>query len=773
MSTLHAVLLKLPAAVLRQIMINRQMDVPAALKNGSKDHVVYSIEQQLGYSDGTTRAVMMCNSRELQLLQKLYSSTERTSIKLSGLYDLLDEKTPKPVINDILQTLQLRGLLFLDEDHIYLPAAVRYRVPIPFSELHSLEKELSGYDAITLRRICHNLEIDAGHGTRPECVRKITAHLLESHQFQKLIRPLNDQEVEVLNYIIQLGGTVLPIELASAVLPEYEEDFHRYDWQNRWKLGKEKNAVDTLMARGILHVATRNYGFNLYIIIPGDLMRAIAGASEEALWQGPDPLPVPYTQQPARTLEHTTLLQDTVATLAFITSQETSRTNMGYMHKSSLKNLAKTLNHPNDRYATFMYALAREANLIENSQANRYELTDVVPVWLGSSRFAQADRLFISWKQSAVWAEMFADPLRKNSEYRDQKLIVMLRGAVLALLGSCSISDFYTIDSLTEAMMFRCPLVFSQISQYSSALLPSPSAFVRVLVNQSLCWLGLVELGWSAPPPADIAVKTPEKTSRRAAAAKSELIPDTTPADLFRLTPLGTALLNARDDSAEETAPREKNFIVQANAEVFIPPFLDPEIHFRLLLLTDAPSAAAAGNTVAITKASLRRVLDMGESVTDILAFLQTHSRTGIPQNVEYLIKEVGGRHGHIRLGSAEIYIRTDTPLLMQELQNSRELKGYSMSILSDTVSILHGEEFEKLVRDLRKAGYMPVLDDGETEKKHLFQAITGTSPNKKPTPKSAALEDKSRVLQVDKIINWKRIEEESAASNNSSIEKK
>ena len=371
---------------------------------------------------------------------------------------------------------------------------------------------------------------------------------------------------------------------------------------------------------------------------------------------------------------------------------------------------------------------------------------------------------FYSWRQSAFWGEMFSDPLKKNSEYRDQKLIVMLRGAVLALLQGCAPAEFYTVDSLTDAMMFRCPLVFSQISQYSSALLPSPSAFVRTLVNQSMFWLGLVELGWSSSPPVEVAARTSAKPPRKAATAKSELIPDTTPADLFKLTPLGTALVGGIDINSAEEAPREKNFIVQANAEVFIPPYLDPEIHFRLLLLTDSPSAAAAGNTVAITKGSLRRVLDMGESIAEILSFLQTHSRTGIPQNVEYLIKEVGGRHGHIKIGSAELYIQTDTALLMKELQNGREMKSYKFLALSDTVSILKGDDLEKLLRDMRKAGYMPVIESGETEKSQLFQTVRSTV--KKPLPdKNKAQSDTTQLQLIDRIINWTILDEQEHSS--------
>ena len=60
-----------------------------------------------------------------------------------------------------------------------------------------------------------------------------------------------------------------------------------------------------------------------------------------------------------------------------------------------------------------------------------------------------------------------------------------------------------------------------------------------------------------------------------------------------------------------------------------------------------------------------------------MLAFLQAHARTGIPQNVEYLINDVGGKHGHIHLGKAQMYMQVDTPLLLKELQARKEIKPF------------------------------------------------------------------------------------------------
>src|SRR5581483_3002940 len=116
----------------------------------------------------------------------------------------------------------------------------------------------------------------------------------------------------------------------------------------------------------------------------------------------------------------------------------------------------------------------------------------------------------------------------------------------------------------------------------------------------------------------------------------------------------------------------------------------EPSTLFHLLMVTDVPAKGATGNVVTLTRDSLRRAFDHGLSGKDLIEFLQAHGRTGIPQNVEYLINEVAGKHGHIHIGRAKMYVQVDSPLVLKELQARRELKGYFVRALSDTVAILN-----------------------------------------------------------------------------------
>ena len=68
---------------------------------------------------------------------------------------------------------------------------------------------------------------------------------------------------------------------------------------------------------------------------------------------------------------------------------------------------------------------------------------------------------------------------------------------------------------------------------------------------------------------------------------------------------------------------------------------------------------------LALSRDTLRRALDRGETCDSILAFLNEYSQTRVPQNVEYLIREVGGKHGHIRIGQAGLYMVVNDPMLL------------------------------------------------------------------------------------------------------------
>jgi hypothetical protein len=455
-----------------------------------------------------------------------------------------------------------------------------------------------------------------------------------------------------------------------------------------------------------------------------------------------------------------------VVLLGFITAQEAPRTNTGHIHKTSLKNLARQLNLPEERYASYLYALAREADLIAPlGEKQVYAITAKGNSWLTWDSPTQVRTLFEAWRKGMVWAEMCSDPLFKAGEYRQQEVVVDIREAVLGVVIAAGGDAWLDLSSVTDALTFRYPLMLARGAHMASDLVASPAVFVRLLVSECLAWLGMVELGWDEPavgvPQLVPAAATPGKagrsgqTSGRGEAVVKPAAPDPR---AYRLNALGLQLFGLAADTEVLREPREDQFIVQANAEIFVPPYLEPSTYYHLLALTDAPKGGA-GNTVILTRDSIRRCLDRGDSVRDILAFLQTHARTGIPQNVEYLIHEVGKKHGHIHIGRAQMYLQVDTPLLLKELQARKEIKPYIVRTLGDTVALLNAEEPEKLLRELRKAGYLPISDDAPQVRTLGVKVRPAPAPS--AAPATTQQKQVKRAVKAEAMVDWERIAQE------------
>lgn len=757
MSTLAEALYAQPTDRLREIIKTRDVNTKRLASAPDKRQFVQLLTAELARPQSLNSALMQSNMRELRLLQIMVTQQSGSQLSWKSVVDTIGSKTLEPALSRVLEGLTSLGLAFRVGPNVFIPDFIRMQIPQSLSDRCTLERLLNQYDAPALKRIVDNL---GGSGsTRVNNMQTILKLLLTPNALTTLKPPLNETEIEVLEYVIQNGGDALPTEVAAEVLEGQTDEFFRYDWPNRWKQGRSRNAVDTLLGRGLLFVLSPNYGYNLVLVIPGDLLRAITNSDDARIWTEPAPVPRPLTPPPTQTQQHTTLIRDIVSLLGFMATQEAARTNTGYIHKTSLKNAARTFSLSEDRYASFVYALSREADLIAPlGEKQTYGLTEQGHRWLALSALEQQQALFTAWRKGTFWGEMFTEPLQKANTYREKDLVLGIRQASLRLMSHDAAREFVDVPSFTDALSFSSPLLLSE-SSHQNNLVASPLVFTRLLIGECLYWLGLAELAGVEPTASAASTGLAAGKADKPASGRGEPASKSAAATFsgFRLTPLGAYLLEAGDSAIPPEEPREEQFIVQANAEIFVPPYLAPAILYSLLTVTEIPTKGGTGNTVHLTRDSIRRLLDRGATTRDVLTFLQTHARTGIPQNVEYLINEVGGKHGHIRIGKAHTYLQADTPLLLQELQARRELKGLFVRTLSDTVAILKTEDPEVLLRDLRKVGYLPVNDDAALQSP--LQAAQ--TPAETPSPAKASgagRSSKATQPKPEPVLDWDRI---------------
>ena len=710
MRSLQSVLFDLPAEKLRNIVDKRLIDTSRLKLVKDKKQLSQLLSTELVRQDSISYALRACNARQIRLLKAILPLEPHHSVLFRKVMTSLITSNEE-VVGQTLDSLADLGLAFRTADLIYIPEQIKTILPIPISSRLDIDRCLNAYDAVTLKRLATNL--GCASSTKSQNIEDIKRTLFSQSKLSNLLSALSSEELAVMNYLLANDSYGYPETIMLNVLPKYREDFFRYDWQDRWKRNSSRNPIDTLLGKGLIYATSYAYGYNLFIVIPGDLIPRLTDRDAPNIWNSPEPALIPLKDPPAYKTQHTSLVKDVVSMLGGFSVSEMGVTNTGFVHKTGLKNIAKTLLLPDEKYANFLYALCREGDMIAlNPKSGFYEVTKEGVSWLSKSSSEQIAYLFAIWRQSFFYGEMYEEPFQKSSSYRTKDLTISVRKIAIDFLSKPAIGAFIDTESVVTALSYQSPMLLNENANVNQGFAKKMETFVDRIVNQCLYWLGAVELGWKTqphPPKVELPAAGRAKASKTAAIAT----PPEEKAEpySYTFTQLGQALIGVENVEIPEGNPREYEFIIQANSEIFLPPYLAPAIHYPLTLFTEIPKNGAS-NVVVLSKDAIRKTLDRGLTIEDILAFLRKHSRTGIPQNVEYVIREVGGKHGHIHVGSALMYLTTDTPNLMKELKAKREFSSLFVKSLSDTIAVLDGSDVDKLLALLRKASYLPVSDD-------------------------------------------------------------
>ncbi|GAA0737147.1 helicase C-terminal domain-containing protein [Dactylosporangium roseum] len=147
--------------------------------------------------------------------------------------------------------------------------------------------------------------------------------------------------------------------------------------------------------------------------------------------------------------------------------------------------------------------------------------------------------------------------------------------------------------------------------------------------------------------------------------------------------------------------------LLQADLSVIVPGPPDASLAGELELLGVQESASV----YRITADSVRRSLDAGYSAADLHALLARRSRTPVPQTLTYLIDDMARKHGGMRIGSANSYVRSDDESLIAEVLADRRLQPLALRRLAPTVLACRHTP-ARLLEALREAGYPPVQED-------------------------------------------------------------
>lgn len=149
--------------------------------------------------------------------------------------------------------------------------------------------------------------------------------------------------------------------------------------------------------------------------------------------------------------------------------------------------------------------------------------------------------------------------------------------------------------------------------------------------------------------------------------------------------------------------------VIQADLTAIAPGPLGREARELLDQVADVESQGAA-TVYRFTQHSVHRALDEGWDAAGLLTRLEELSTTGVPQPLEYLIRDGARRHGLMRVGAASAYLRHDDDVVLTEVLFDPQLLALHLSRIAPTVLISPVDPITVLAV-LRRAGYAPAAE--------------------------------------------------------------
>jgi len=154
------------------------------------------------------------------------------------------------------------------------------------------------------------------------------------------------------------------------------------------------------------------------------------------------------------------------------------------------------------------------------------------------------------------------------------------------------------------------------------------------------------------------------------------------------------------------------HILIQGDNTAIAPGPLTVEISRHLSTFADIESRGGA-TVYRFSEGSLRRGLDHGHTGEEIRTFLREISKTPVPQPLDYLISDVAKKHGRLRVGFANSYIRCDDETIIAAILKDKNLEHLRLRQIAPQV-IVGDAESSEMMDDLRSAGYFPSGENGQ-----------------------------------------------------------
>ena len=399
---------------------------------------------------------------------------------------------------------------------------------------------------------------------------------------------------------------------------------------------------------------------------------------------------------------------DLLTLLAFAGKQELSLTLQdGRITKRLAKKINEAFLHPSDvkvdsEYIDILVHFARCLGLLTETAGEQPTLrvTNKTEEWAQLSFQAQRHRIYAFWQGDRKWAE----PAAYGTIYWWNSDLTAARARLAAHLTALPPNSWVSLEGFLRHIHTSEPfIIWSQdelvrrfglraLQGFRNQWFEIEGRIVADMLRTMLFWLGAVDIGR-------------DKQKRFVS---------------FRVTEHGRGLLDPASASESGHAP-SKALLVQPNFEVLV---LEPDSRVVWTLLKVADLVRHDRVSVyGLNKDSVARGVEDGLSPDEIVTFLQKNTGKGLPQNVAHSIHDWARRIKRLEILQATL-IEVDDASVLDELLASRKTKRFVLRRLSPTTAIAllpeagdtsREDPIQKLVKELRAAGYLPrVATEGQ-----------------------------------------------------------
>lgn len=578
-----------------------------------------------------------------------------------------ERKLPVQAVDILYTPVEITNFLYATGREYFVPQSDRSKM--------TLEKILTPLYQSDLDEMGHRygLELDDGYYTRADYRSMLAASVVQPEAVDYALQHLDSTTRNFFTLLCERGG-----KLSVQSLREFT-DFDD---------AKISTMLHTLAQYAI---AFDTFSEHEHIVfVPHDLYRKL----KEAPTQPSEPKGlIPAAAPPAMRHGETIILYDLATVIGTIYQQDIEPTKAGTVPKRIAAKIDPLLrgcprtglsDTEEYEYLEMLFDIAQELGLIQLSRPSardikrHYEAGPALEQWSHLDAVEQTRRLLQIWVGSGRWGDVvgvnFVD---WYSGYVDPKVV---RSSIISQIRTCTPNDWYTVTSLVDIMRGRDPFALRPRQRGIPSLGYSKAGELRkhwdtcdreIIIgslSSSLYELGIVALGYQ-----QLDVLEVDEGNR-------QVNPD-----VFMLTDHGAAVLSSEVRStpainrgATATPPSplhngNRSLVVQPNFELLL---LQPDFPtlYYLLPFTQVNQVGMVSR-LTLTRESVLRAVTAGMSIEEMLQLLEEHSQKGVPQNVDYTLRDWVKLYKGVTI-SQVVLLEVSSEAVANEICSSPKLKG-------------------------------------------------------------------------------------------------